>query len=406
MASVNTDHAFSIESFIHSYRQGIHPSKHSARKVADACGTALRQAQILHEISHTTIPSARLKEELKLRENFRGQPYAKKGEIETDVVDLATVFVHVHLPRDKSRVRGVLKETFKVQSEPTGAMDGVGTEPELINMDAEFYWVSLKEEEVWPPRNVMIQVETDPGDRYLQTEHEMGAFLCKWAAIQGREMGQKSGCGDVQPLWELTDLLNLRYVNEFRNFLAGLDFSTGPESAFALRAGEFAPGLELSLAMFVAVSLIRSAQAKERIQATIDFWKKRPKAEQQREKTRIVRDSFIWLVRLYSWGDGAADLLCDGLDKAMQGRYQWAIAWLGKPATRSFYNGTVAVLTENEANELEKLWRLFERHHRLPMQYVFNLARLGVKGDPAPSWPEFYKAVADLDLLPNCLDRA
>ncbi|KAL4753979.1 hypothetical protein BDW72DRAFT_5904 [Aspergillus terricola var. indicus] len=405
MASVNAGFAVSIESFMHSYRQDIHPSKYSARKVADACGMALRQAQILHEISHTTIPSARLEEELKLRENFRGKPYAKKGEIEADVVDLATVFVHVHLPRDKSRVRRVLKETFKVQSEPPRAIGSEGAEPGLTDMDTEYYWVSLKEEDVWPPRNVMIQVETDPGDRYLETEHEMGAFLCKWAAIQGRETGQGPGCGDIRPLWELTNLLNLRYVNDFRNFLAGLDFSAGPESDFALRAGEFAPGLELSLAMFVADSLIRSAQGTERIQETIDFWNRRPKAEQQREKTRIVRDSFIWLVRLYSWGNGAADMLCDGLDKAMQGRYQRAIAWLGKPATRSFYNKTVAVLTENEVNELERLWRLFERHHRLPMQYVFNLAKLGVRGHPAPSWPGFYTAVADLDLLPNCLDR-
>ncbi|CBF85615.1 predicted protein [Aspergillus nidulans FGSC A4] len=403
MASVNADYAFSIESFMHSYRQDIHPSKHGALKVAEACGTALRQAQILHEISHNTIPNARLEEELKLREKFRGKPYAKKGEIETDIVDLATVFIHVHLPRDKSRVRRILRETFKVQSEPTGAIDDVGTEPELTNMDAEYYWVSLGEE-VWPPRNVMIQVETDPGDRCLETQLEMNTFLHKWAAIQGREMGQGADCGDVLPLWELTRLLNLRYVNDFRNFLASLDFSAGPESAFALRAGEFAPGLELSLAMFVADSLIRSAQGKEMIQKTIEFWRSRPEAEQQREKTRIVRDSFIWLVRLYSWGNGAADMLCDSLNKQMQGRYQRAIAWLGKPATRSFYYGSVAVLAENEANELEKLWRLFEGHHRLPIQYIFNLARLGVKGHPEPCWDGFYDAVADLDLLPNCLD--
>ncbi|KAL6234547.1 hypothetical protein BDW75DRAFT_162828 [Aspergillus navahoensis] len=401
MTSLNAGCMFSIESFMHSYRQDTHPAKYSARKVADACGMALRQAQILHEVSHTTIPSDRLEGELRVRENLRGKPYAQKGEIEADVVDLATVFIHVHLPRDKSRVRGVIQKNFKVKFESVRAIEGIGTGPEPANMDTEYYWVSLREEQVWPPRDVIIQVATDPGDRYFETQHEMGVFLCKWAAIKGRAMG----CGDVQPLWELMDILNLRRVNEFRDFLADLDFSAGPESDYSRKASGFMPGLELSLAMYVADSLIRSAQGKERVQEAIDFLKRMPEAEQQRQKLRIVRDSFIWLVRLYSWGDGAADMLCDGLDKAMQGRYQKAIAWLRKPTTRSFHNETVALLTEDGASDLEKLWLLFEKHNRLPVQYVFNLARLGVKGHPVPTWPRFYAATADFDLLPNCLDR-
>ncbi|KAL4982041.1 hypothetical protein BDW68DRAFT_195781 [Aspergillus falconensis] len=402
MTSLNADRTSSIESFMHSYRQDIHPAKHSARKVADACGMALRQAQILHEISHSTIPSNRLEGELTVREDLRGRPYAQKGEIERDVVGLATVSVHVHLPRDKNRVRGVIQKNFKVRFESIRAIEGIGTGPEPANMDTEYYWVSLKEEQVWPPRFVIIQVETDPGNRYFETPHGMGEFLCKWAAIKGRQM---RCCGDVQPLWELTDILNFRRVSEFRDFLADFDFAAGPESDYSRRARDFAPGLELSLAMYVADSLIRSAEGKARVQEAIDFLERRPKAEQQREKTRIVRDSFIWLVRLYSWGEGAADLLCDGLDKPMQGRYQKAISWLKKPTTRSFYNGTVALLTEDEASELEKLWLLFAKHKRVPVQYVFNLARLGVEGHPAPSWPRFYAATADLDLLPNCLDR-
>ncbi|KAL4908846.1 hypothetical protein BDW74DRAFT_73625 [Aspergillus multicolor] len=394
--SVHGVDTFSVASFIRSYQQGTHFSKYSARKVADACGEALREAKILHEIKYTTSSSARLEGELTVRETLRGKPYTQKGEIEADVV-LASVFVQVYLPQERDGVSQIIGENFEIHHRSTRTGDGIGIAPEQTNLSTEYYWVSLKEENVWPPRLVEIQVVIDEGDRYFEDQNDLERFLAKWAVLKGIEVNR----GNVQPLWELLDVVNFRQVRGLRDFLADLNLSVAPESDYMRRAREFQPGLELSLAMYVADSVMRSPRGRERIQGTMVFLEKTSEAERQRLQIKILRDSFIWLVRFGSWGGGATDMLFDGLDKALQTRQLKRIVWLNKPCTRSFVDGRSEILTHQEVQDLDHLWLLFAQHNRAPAQYVFNLARLGIKGHRAPSWPEFSTAIADLHIIPR-----
>ncbi|RDW81279.1 uncharacterized protein DSM5745_04836 [Aspergillus mulundensis] len=392
---VNT---FSIESFMQSYRQGTHFSKDTVQRVADACGRALRQAQILHEITYTTPPSARLEGELKMREALRGKPYTQNDEIEADVI-LASVLVQVHLPQERSHVSQIICENFEIHHRSARTVDGIGTAPEPTNLCTEYYWVSLKEENVWPPRLVEVQVATDEGDREFRTQDELVEFLSKWAVLIGMEVKR----GDVQPLWELLNVPTSQQVRDFRDFLAGLNLSAAPDlgSDYARRAREFEPGLEFSLAMYVADSLMRSPRGNDGIQRAMSVLEEKPEAEQQREKMKILRDSLIWLVRFGSWGEGATDMLFDGLDKALQTRQLKRIVWLNKPCARDFLDDRIGFLTNREVQDLEQLWLLFARHNRAPAQYVFNLARLGIRGHSAPSWLEFDKAITDLHIIPR-----
>ncbi|KAL4781362.1 hypothetical protein BJX76DRAFT_363591 [Aspergillus varians] len=392
----------SIEQFMLSYRRGIHPPIHSAQRVAEACGTALRQAQVLHEIHHSIIDSTRLEGKLKVREIARSNRYERYGEIEADVVDMAGVSIHVFLPHEKKSVRGMINENFKIHWSSVEIIEDRGAEPEHTDVSTEYYWVSLEEERrLWPLRIVEIQVATDAGERPFQTQHELGLFLCKWAVLKGRE----EDCGDIKPLWELLKVLNLRKPRELRDILQGLDISRAPESDYSRTARGFDP-LELTLAMYVTDSVVRSPWGMDRIHDGTNFLERSRKPEQQRYKMKIVRDSFIWLAYLYWWGEGAARMLFSGVDRAMQGRQQRRIVWLDKICTKSFYNDENTVLSEEEDKDLAELWLLFDKHTELPAQYVFNLARLDVKGHSPPSWPHFRRAIFDLVYhCPNCLDR-
>ncbi|KAL4864736.1 hypothetical protein BDV12DRAFT_8282 [Aspergillus spectabilis] len=381
----NSSH--SIQQVMRSYREGNHFSRHSARKVAEECSDALKQAQILHEISHGTIESRRLEGELNVRQLVRSDQERQRGDIESDVVDLAGVSIHVHRPSEKIRVREIIQNTFTVRWEPDMGMEMGHTE-----FCTEYYWVSLKEESTRQPlRVVEIQVTADPGDKPFRLQHELGSFLGKWAAIRGRHEDP----GDVQPLWELVNLLNLCHPRELQRALDTLDVSTASDSDFTDRARGFKP-LELSLAMYVTDSIIRLPPGIGLINETLKYWEGRPDTERQRYRMEVIRDSIIWLNHLRSWGAGAAKVLLGDLDKGMQNRQQERIAWLDHPDAKCFFDKRRNQLSADETKDLAELWRMFEEHKQVPAQYVFNLARLHVQGRTPPCWPTFRKAIVDL----------
>ncbi|KAL4923892.1 uncharacterized protein BDV17DRAFT_295985 [Aspergillus undulatus] len=373
------------------YRCGRHHSRERAEKVVEICGRAFRQAGVLCDVENTTADSRRLEGELKMRERIWGKHFDNGDEIEEYVADSACVSIQVQLSRDKDTVSDLIKQNFIV-SWPPDTVGDASKSSEYTNVNMEYYWVSLEDEkEVWPPRIVEIQVATDPGDRLFRNQHELGVLLCKWAAINDRE----EECGDIQPLWELLGVLGSRQVAELKSALAGLDISTAPGSEYSRKADGFA-GVEFSLAMYVTDSIMRSPRGIEAIQHNINTLRGSPKAEQQRQKVEVIRNSFIGLAYLYSWGEEANKMLFDGMDHAAQARQRMRIAWLDKRCTKGFLRGATPTLREEEADDLEKLWLLFERHGRLPAQYVFSLARLGVKGHTLPCWPDFRRAIFDL----------
>ncbi|KAL4886839.1 hypothetical protein BJY04DRAFT_212812 [Aspergillus karnatakaensis] len=319
-----------IEQIMQDYRDGTHPSRYSAMKVAEACSKVLERSKVLHEISHSTIESTRVEGELVMREMVRRGPVRQRGEIENDVVDLAKVSIGLHLPAEKTRVRQLIEERFTV-------------------------------------------------------------FLTKWAAM----VGWQGNVGDVQLLWELLTLLNLTEPRALRRILDGLDVSNVSESDYAERARRFRP-LRLSLALYVADSIIRLPQGLGRLQQTENFWVAEPKAERQRYEMEVIRDSIILLTDLCLWGEGAAEVLLGDLEKSLQGSQQDRIKWLDKHNTKRAFDNRWQLLCGIDAKNLQWLWRLLEENERLPAQFVFSLARLRVKGHTAPSWHAFRKAILDL----------
>ncbi|KAL4971072.1 uncharacterized protein BDV14DRAFT_194851 [Aspergillus stella-maris] len=380
-----------IDRFLNTYRLGIHPSQHRARKVAEVCGQALKAAGVPHNIEQLGIDIKQLEGELKMRTFVREMGYHHEEEIETDVMNLARVSVELHLPSQQKRVSAIIKKSFE-EYWPQGTANGPMRRVENMNSGTNSYWVSLKEEqEMWPPRIAEIQVSVDPGDREFRNQHELGTLLCKWAVINGRS----ENCGDVRPLWELMGHLDLRRIDVFRDILERLDMSTKADSEFARKAGEF-QGLEFSLAMYVTERLMRLPCATKRIEDSDNFLKRGPVAQQHRHEVEMVRNSFIWLAYLYSWGAGAGKMLLGNLDKGKHDIQQMRISWLDKKCTKNFFNGETAALSVEESHDLRQLWLLFDSHPRLPAQYVFNLARLGVKGHSPPCWPDFRRAIFNL----------
>ncbi|KAL4942574.1 hypothetical protein BDV06DRAFT_211704 [Aspergillus oleicola] len=380
-----------VDQFVKTYRQGLHHSQPRAENVAERCGHALRQAGVLHNIRPVAIDSKRLESELKMRELIRGSQYRNEEDIEADIMDLARVSVELNLPSEKECVSKIIRNHFETHW-PGGIAKNTIRRVESTDPDTEYYWVSLVEEkQMWPPRIVEIKVSTDPGDRLFRNQHELGMFLCEWAATKGRH----GDCGDVRPLWELMELLHLRRVDVFRDILVGLDNSSEANSESSRKASEF-KGLEFSLAMCVTNWIMRLPRATKRIEDKVNFIKRGPEDQKQRYKVEVIRNSFIWLAYLYSWGAGAGQMLLGDLNKAEQDIQQKRIFWLDKRCTKSFFDGRTTHLSAEESHDLHQLWLLFKRHQRLPAQYVFNLARLGVKGSSPPCWPDFRRAIFDL----------
>lgn len=378
-----------VDRFILTYRYGDHPSRNRCQEVAVRCANALRKQQILHEIKCCSIPSTKLEGQLKVREIARDAQYEHTGEIEADVVDLASVSLYVHLPQDKERVHGIIKDKFTVW--PVEYMERrVEAEGDKC---MEFYWISLKgEERFWPCRIVELQIVTDMGNRTFLTQHELGMFLCEWAAIMGRE----EECGEVKPLWEVLKLIDRCQPRFLRDIFQSGGISRMAGSDFSDQARAFRP-LKLSLAMYVTDSILRSSYGKEAIRQTVDSMARDPEPRRQRREMEIVRDSIIWLAYLHSWGEGALDVLFHGLNPVLQNRFQQRIAWLNEQRTQLFHVlETDTLLSEVESENLRELWLLFEQHQQLPAQYVFNLARLGVKGHTKPSWTHLNSAVTEL----------
>ncbi|KAL4955923.1 hypothetical protein BDW69DRAFT_203967 [Aspergillus filifer] len=380
-----------VDRFLDTYRRGVHPSQHRAANVAEACGQALRAAGVPHNIEQLAIKSKYLEGELEMRKFVKGKEYQNEEEIKADVVNLARVSIELHLPSHKERVSKIINDNFKVHW-PQGTTHGTTRCVGNTNLDTDSYWVSLKKEQaMWPPRIAEIQVSTDLGDRQFRNQHELGTFLCNWAVINGRD----EDCGDVRPLWELMGRLDLRRVDAFRDVLVSLDMSSKADSEFARKASEF-QGLEFSLAMYVTDRLMRLPCATERIEDNVKFVQRGPEAQEQRHKVEMVRNSFIWLAYLYSCGAGAGKMLYGDLGKAEQDIQERRISWLDKRCAKQFFDGEKAALSAEESHDLEQLWMLFQAHPRLPAQYVFNLARLGVKGHSPPCWPGFRRAIFEL----------
>ncbi|KAL4935196.1 hypothetical protein BDV06DRAFT_134309 [Aspergillus oleicola] len=380
-----------VKLFMTNYRRGHHSSRQRAKNVIEICSRAFREAGILSSINYTSIDSQRLEGELRTREAVSGKHYQEKEEIEADVIDLACVSVQLHLAQEKQCISEIIRQNFKLYWPLT--TEGVSvTSPRATNLDTEYYWVSLEDEkDLWPPRIIEIQVSTDQSDILFCNQHEVGVFLCEWAADGGRV----GDCGDVRPLWELMRVLNLRSVADFKAILADVDISAAPNSDYSCMAHEFA-GVEFSLAIYVAVTLMGLPCAKMSIQDTNNSWEGRPKPQQQRRDMEVIRNSFIWLAYLYSWDERAGKMLLGHLKKAEQDLQQKRIIWLDGRCAKRFCDGKATEISDQEANDLKKLRHLFEKHERLPAQYVFNLARLGVKGHAPPCWPDFRRAIFDL----------
>ncbi|KAL4795127.1 hypothetical protein BDV19DRAFT_363643 [Aspergillus venezuelensis] len=390
---MSTNHGYGdlVDRFLETYRRGIHPSQHRATKIAEACRRALRAAGVPHSIAQLDKDSNQLEGELKMLKFVGEKEYHNEEEIEADVVNLGRVSIELHLPSLKKRVNEIINNNFKVYW-PEVAANDMTRRVKNTNLDTDSYWVSLQEEQaMWPPKIAEIQVSMVPGDRQFRNQHELGMFLCKWAMINERD----EDCGDVRPLWELMGHLDLRRTDAFREVLEDLDISTEAGSEFARKAGAF-QGLEFSLAMYVTDRLTRLPCATKRIEHNVNFLNRGPVAQQQRHKVEMVRNSFIWLAYLYSWSAGAGKMLLGDLGKAEQDIQQRRIAWLDKKCTKNFFDGETAALSAEESYDLHQLWLLFKAHSRLPAQYVFNLARLGVKGHSPPCWPDFRRAIFDL----------
>ncbi|OJI98293.1 hypothetical protein ASPVEDRAFT_126164 [Aspergillus versicolor CBS 583.65] len=386
--STNDEIGF-VNEFILSYRSREHPSRNRCLEVAATCGNALKKAQILHKINCFNIPTTKLEGQLKVREMVRGIRYEQTGGIEAEVLDLASVSVHVHRPQDRKRVHGIIQEEFTVW--PVEYIEGgVETEDDKCT---EFYWISQKgDERFWPCKIVELQIVTDTGNRKFSTQHELGMFLCEWAAVLDRE----EDCGEVKPLWEALTLIDRCKPSFLHDTFQSGSISRMGDSDFSQQARAFWP-LELSLAMYVTNSIIRSRRGKEAIRQTIDSMERDSEPRRQRRKMEIVRDSIIWMAYLHSWGEGAVDVLYHGLNPVRQSHYQQRIAWLNERRTQRFHVlETDTLLPEPEAESLKRLWLLFEQHSQLPVQYVFSLAILGIKGHTKPSWTHLNSAVTEL----------
>ncbi|KAL4804409.1 hypothetical protein BDV18DRAFT_162171 [Aspergillus unguis] len=396
--ALNGNSSRAIEEFLQSLRTGRRDSRGRAESVAAACQKALQQARILHDVEPVTVDISRVEGEVRVREELRGKRYSDVDEIEKEV-DSVGVVIQVHLPREVGHVRAIINQEFIVRWMPTSWVRSQTVQ------STEFCWVSLKQDEIlFPWKTVRVQIVTDPGKWQFQTQHEMGVFLAKWMAIKKRN----ESLGDIEPLWELLGLLHLRQMDNFRDILANLDMSKTIAGNFQYKSGtvtgnfqyktrHFDP-IKLSLAMYVAESII-SKHGEGRIRGFTTALERQPKPEQQRVKLKTIRNSFIWLARLSSWGEGAARVLFSGVDRvdnAMQAWYKERIAWLDKTRVQDFHEGEDVQLSEEEERNIEELWRLFDQHYELPIQFVFNLARLGVEGHTPLCWYDFRKAIAGL----------
>ncbi|KAL2861597.1 hypothetical protein BJX68DRAFT_8549 [Aspergillus pseudodeflectus] len=227
-------------------------------------------------------------------------------------------------------------------------------------------------------------------DRPFRTKNDLACFLENWMGARApiRDLG------DVHSLYELLQQLGLDHQRELRSVLDGLDFSTDPGSSYSRLADAFAP-----ITLTPAIYLIHTILDSRRGRAKIDEASRTAittTTGRQKYEIEVVRDSLIWLNGLLSLGEGSAKILLGVDDYSMQAMQVLRIKWLGSPSLKRRYAAGNIALTETEKGDLKALWRMFEQHQSVPVQYAFDLARLKIRGGFRFEWVKFHDATDGL----------
>ncbi|KAB8069706.1 hypothetical protein BDV29DRAFT_161184 [Aspergillus leporis] len=373
----NEEKVTGIEQYIQSYREGSHSYTSAAEKVAEICRTALDEAGVLHEVKHQAKESARLTAELNAREHRRGHPYQDADEIEAEISELPRICIDVYSHRDMSCVRRVIRKYFVVfsQTPETGGRE------ERTSYCRDHYWVTFKEEDNGPRQRNIVEIQVTTCT--FKTQHELGVFLTEWTT----KSGQTQEPGEIQPLWELMQILDLPQP-KFQEVLGALDLSTTLETNFSCLVHGYAP-LPVSLVTYVIHSIIHLPEVEGKLD---DILKTKSEPEFQRYKIKVIRDSLIWLAKLFPLADWTGILFAD-LDQATESFQKSKIYWLTTRNAKDIYYDEAKPLSLNDEWNITHLWLMFENHKKPPIHYAFSLARLGVMGSGPKGWPAFHNAI-------------
>ncbi|CBF79052.1 hypothetical protein AN7115.2 [Aspergillus nidulans FGSC A4] len=207
-----------------------------------------------------------------------------------------------------------------------------------------------------------LMTQKEQADQPFRSHYELGEFLRRWAARNGRAQDLV----DVQTLWQVLHYYDYDRPTELLQILAGLDLS----SELAQKYEPLPFNLETSIIHSILVSDERYKRERETDAA-------RP-TKFQRYKLKVVRDCFIWFGRLFRFNHKWYSLLCSG---SVPRRVLENMEWL---VNQSMKEGET--LSSGDERILDDLFDTFAKHGKLAVQYVFFLARLRVKAFPADGY--------------------
>jgi hypothetical protein len=231
----------------------------------------------------------------------------------------------------------------------------------------------------------------------LQSQRDLEEVLKLW-------MGQRDfqiPLGNLKPVWGIMMIEGLQEIDELERYFNGIFFDT------RLKKRHFAPLPHTVAIYLIEVMLVRPWDQESRDRAM----QAKQADEIQRDKIRIIRDSFLWLRDLLGfagiWSKELFPTLDVNSDVQRESAIRQKLSWLQNEEPRSFLQQSRSrtVFDQESESKINDLWNIFVGSHSLSVKYAFRLAQLGAKGSWEPNgdggrvsdeWSEYNQVISGL----------
>ncbi|KAA8648018.1 hypothetical protein EYZ11_012696 [Aspergillus tanneri] len=396
-----------------------------------------------------------LRAKLYQRQATRPHPYRNHDEIAQDIVDLAGARVLYLFPPDKEKVETIIEQSFTILEQKihdgTQASNSKVTDlyhPEYPGYCATHYRVNIKPGDIpdgreWDKTIVEIQVISKARALWADAYHDTGykpdmlpileqefsldvisglsglcesflkhvqkvttgraraadasfktkyALECSMLEWAGRTIGRNvNAVGDIETLWEVSQVLGLNTPNKIVGELKNLD---NLSELSVIDGGS--QGVQLDLVSPILARLLVSAPASKTMEDILD--ENRRGGREYHFKLEVIVATFIWLKSILS------PLPWDELLREMR-RERWSsIAWLCERSPIDFYRN-VTNLSAAGQGHVDNLWHFYETDERHAVRYAFSLSRLGLVKTRVAHWSRLYNIFLPLLNLEDPLSR-
>ncbi|KAL3491873.1 hypothetical protein BJX62DRAFT_115041 [Aspergillus germanicus] len=237
----------------------------------------------------------------------------------------------------------------------------------------------------------------------LQSQRDLEEVLKLWVA---EKRDPQIPLGSLKPVWEIMSIEGLQDIDELEEYFDRTLFDPRLENV------HFAPLPHTVATYLIEHMLVRPWDQKSREEAM-----QAERGEVQRDKIRIIRDSFLWLRDLLgfvgTWGKELFPTHDVNSDLQRESAIRQKLSWLQNEEPKSFLQKSYSrtSLDEEDESKINDLWNIFAGSHSLSVKYAFCLAQLGAKGSWEPNgdggrvsdeWYEYNQVISGLLV---CKDR-